>query len=178
MEFAMTRILAEQQAKELVKTGYFGDLKSNPVLQAIAANIMQNPPPNLPMLTDMYLQSLEAELRDDAERRQIEQDERLDPLDSENRRLRTMLRNLELQKDLSDTQRQMAKQQAEIQALMSLPNPATAALAQGQGMPPAEPPPMAQPGPATPEGMPPEGAPAPVAPQPPQGAGPIEAAAM
>lgn len=197
MESAMLRILAKHGQAEMEKLAFRfrGDDNSNPVLQAIAMHTMQQPPPNLPMLSSLYAQKLEKELRSDLEHPDELDEMAADPLHQENKRLRRITQNMRSKMEMIKMQREMARIQGEVSALQGMgagmaPNPAAAAA--GGGLPPEAggiPPEAAaaaaaqQGAPApVPAGPPVGGAPA-SAPQPPPGAasmgvGPVEAASM
>lgn len=187
MKSAMVEILgwfseqvAEREGREALEKRGFSGLNNNPILQAIAMHVMQNPPPNLPMLADMYLQKMEKDLHQDEIQRQKDEARELDPLSAENDRLYRMVSNLRAQLNLIRMQREMAGLQGEMMAMM--PNPAVAAAAQGMPQPQEEGQPME--GQVPVEAAPAEPAPAAQAPQmPPVAApqmptGPAEAAAM
>jgi hypothetical protein len=192
MESAMLRILAEHGQAEMEKRAY-GDYRSNPILQAVAMHTMQMPPQNLPMLSSLYAQKLEKDLRRDLEVPDPIDEMEADPLHQENKRLRRLTTNMRQKMEMIRMQREMARIQGEMSALQGMdagmaPNPAAAAA--GGGLPPEAggiPPEAAAaaqqgaPAPA-PAGPPVGGAPA-SAPQPPPGAatmgvGPVEAASM
>jgi hypothetical protein len=190
MESAMLRILAEHGRAELEKTA-FGN-RDNPVLQAVAMHTMQAPPPNLPMLSSLYTQKLEKDLRRDLERPDEMDEMEADPLYQENKRLRRITQNMRSKMEMIRMQREMARIQGEISAMQGMaPNPAAAAAAGGLppeagGVPPEAAAQVAAQGAPAPapaqEGPPVGGAPS-AAPQAPPGAasmgvGPVEAASM
>jgi hypothetical protein len=195
MESAMLRILAEHGQAEMEKVGFRfrGEDAGNPILQVIAAHTMQAPPPNLPMLSSLYAQKLEKDLRRDLEVPDPIDEMEADPLHQENKRLRRITQNMRSKMEMIRMQREMARIQGEVSALQGVgagmaPNPAAAAA--GGGLPPEAggiPPEAAaaaaaQQGAPAPNGPPVGGAPA-SAPQAPPGApsmgvGPVEAASM
>ncbi len=194
MESAMLRILAEQGRADLEKRAFrlrSNDDGSNPVLQAVAMHTMQQPPPNLPMLSSLYAQKLEKDLRSDLEHPDEMDEMAADPLHQENKRLRRITQNMRSKMELIRMQREMARIQGEISAMQGMaPNPAAAAAAGGLpqeagGVPPeaaaavAAQQGAAQQGAAAPQGPPVGGAPVAPQPQPGGGAvGPVEAASM
>jgi len=187
MESAMLRILADHGREDLEKRAFGGD-DQNPILQAIAMHTMQAPPQNLPMLSSLYAQKLEKDLRRDLEQPDPIDEMEADPLHQENRRLNRLVHNMHQKMEMIRMQREMARVQGEVSAMQGMaPNPAAAAAA--GGLPPeaggvtpeaaaAAQPPVA----AMQSGPPVGGAPA-SAPQPPpgeatMGVGPVEAASM
>jgi hypothetical protein len=186
MESAMLRILAEQGREELEKVAY-GDYRSNPILQAVAMHTMQMPPQNLPMLSSLYAQKLEKDLRRDLEVPDPIDEMEADPLHQENKRLRRLLTNMRSKMEMIKMQREMARMQGEMAAMSGMaPNPAAAAAAGGLppeagGVPPEAAAAAAQQPAAPVEGPPAGGAPA-AAPQAMPAAspsvGPVEAASM
>lgn len=88
----------------------------NPAISAIAAHFMQNPPPNLPVLAGMYSQKLERDLRAKMETPSNVEQEAMDPLRVENKRLHEMLLNTQMRLSLLQAQREMARLQGEAQA--------------------------------------------------------------
>lgn len=198
MESAMLRILAEHGQRELEKIGWAGSLRGgggeNPILQAIAMHTMQQPPPNLPMLSSLYTQKLEKDLRRDLESPDPMDEMAADPLHQENLSLRRMVTNMRLKMDMFQMQREMARTQGEAMAMqgMAQQNPAVAAAAGGLppeagGIPPEVAAQQAAQQAASgqqqaPQGAPMAGAPG-AAPQAspgssPMGVGPVEAASM
>jgi len=191
MESAMLRILAEHGQREFEKIGKANrGGGENPILQAIAMHTMQQPPPNLPMLSSLYTQKLEKDLRRDLESPDPMDDLAADPLHQENRSLQRMVTNMRLKMDMFQMQREMARTQGEAMAMqgMAQQNPAVAAAAGGLppeagGIPPEVAAQQAAPGQQqAPQGAPMAGAPG-VAPQAspgssPMGVGPVEAASM
>ena len=166
------------------------DLQSNPVMQAVAAQMMQMPPENMPMLASLYAQKLEQDLREDLQGEEEMSQEETDPLRMENRRLHEMVENLRTKAELIEKQKELGRLQGELAAAQEMaPNPAIAAA--GGGLPPGAggiPPEVAaaaqqqqMAGGMAPEMAPPmPGAEAgvPVQTPGPQGVGPVEAAAI
>jgi hypothetical protein len=135
MESAMLRILAAHGEAELEKRAYGGD-SSNPVLQAIAMHTMQMPPQNLPMLSSLYAQKLEKDLRRDLEHPDPIDEMEADPLHQENKRLRRIVTNMRSKMEMIRMQREMARIQGELSAMQGMaPNPAAAAAAGGRPRP-------------------------------------------
>ena len=186
MESAILRIMAEQAETEMAEAGIDKQASvgtNNPVMQVMAAQMMQNPPMNMGNLMQLYAQKLEKDLRQDLEQPTPEDDMAADPLYQENKRLRRLTENMRMKLDMIKLQRRLAGIQGEMAMAMGMqPNPAAAAAGQGmpgqeQAMPPQE---MPQEG-APPEGAPPAApaqAPAAAPAQGPGGMGPVEAAAV
>lgn len=166
------------------------DLQSNPIMQAVAAQMLQQPPENMPMLTSLYSQKLEKDLREDLQGENEMGEEETDPLRAENKRLREMTENLRQKVKLIEEQKELGRLQGEMAATQEMaPNPAVAAAAGGLppgagGVPPEIAAQAAQAQAAQPAMAPAQAAPpaqpmaAPAAPPGPAGVGPVEAAAV
>jgi len=149
MDSAMLRILGDTVGTAVGEHTLFhrgimklADLDSNPVMQALAAQMLQQPPENMPMLVSLYAQKLEKDLREDLQGEQELAEEETDPLRMENDRLRAMVENLRTRIQLIDKQKELGRLQGEMAATQEMsPNPAAAAAAGGLpaeagGMPP------------------------------------------
>ena len=139
MDSAILQILSDSVGTAMGEHSLFhrgilkkADLSSNPMMQAVAAQMMQQPPENMPMLVSLYSQKLEKDLREDLQGEDEAAEEELDPLKVENDRLRTMVENLRTKISLIDKQKELGRLQGEMSSMQEMaPNPAAGAAAGG-----------------------------------------------